>query len=224
MYNEPLTLPTDLEIIELLSQGERQTPANVAAHLDRDRRYMSDRLRNLEDRGYLRDAPPAERSGMYELTDLGAIAAFHIPKYVRNHHNIFHAMTENIHENQPENTFYPDLIKLDDSEKIALQKLDNLEGLTVPSKLDIEIVHEAGYSPRTSGDALIALYYHGLADRIENMDVYEITDRGEIAMELIFDGVSDSVELTDRLRKTYTDDEKERLNTIMNECNSVGEA
>lgn len=217
MYDKPLTVSTDLEILELLLSGDRQTPANVAAHLGHDSRYMSERLRNLEERGYIRDAPPAERSGMYELTDLGAIAAFHIHTYVRDYHNIFHAATEIILDKQPKNAFYPDLITIEDADRTALHELNKVEGLTVPSELHIEIVSDAGYAPQTANEALYSLFYHGLAERVENMDVYRITERGAKAVELLFEDVTDPVEFTDRLRETYSDDEKERLNILVDE-------
>ncbi len=217
MYGKPLTVPTDLEILELLLTGDRQTPANVAAYLERDSRYMSERLRNLEERGYIRDAPPAERSGMYELTDIGAIAAFHIHTYVRDYHNIFHAKTEIVLDKQPENAFYPDLVTIDDPDRIALEQLYNAEELTVPSKLHIEIAYDAGYAPQTANEALYSLFYHGLAERVDNMDVYRITERGEKVMNLLFEDVTAPVELTDRLRETYTDDEIERVNVLRDE-------
>lgn len=214
MNEKPLTIPTDLEILELLSTGDRQTPANVAAHLDHDSRYMSERLRNLEDRGYIRDAPPADRSGMYELTDLGAIAAFHIHTYVRDYHPIFRATTEYILDNQPGKTFYPDLILIEGADRIALRELHKREGLTVPSELHIEIAHDADYAPLTANEALYRLFYDGLAERVDNMDVYRITDRGEKAMDLLLEDVTAPVELTDRLRETYTNDETERLHIL----------
>ena len=214
MYHEPLTIPTDVEIMKLLSNGNRQTPANVAAHLDHDPGYMSERLRNLEKREYIRDAPPAERSGMYELTKLGKIVAFHIHTYVRGYHNIFHAKSEIILEEQPEKGFYPDLTKLDDTDLTALAELDITEGMTVPSHLEFEIVVEREFSPQTTAEALFSLHYHGLAERIDGMDVYQITERGERVAELYRDGVREPTELTERLRETYSDDEKDRLDIL----------
>lgn len=215
MQNEPLTTPTDLEIIELLSTGLRQTPANVAAHLEHDSRYMSERLRTLEKRGYIRDAPPADRSGMYELTKLGTIVAFHIHAYVRDYHNTFHAISNILLEEQPEDGFYPDLIKIGDADHAALDKLNETDGLLVPSKLEIDIVHDRGYSPQTSGEALYTLSYHGLAERVEGMDVYQISKRGEKVVNLLSEGVADPVKLTDQLRETYTADEKDRLDVLL---------
>lgn len=217
MYNNPLTVPTDPEILELLSNGDRQTPANVAAHLDRNPQYMSQRLRMLEERGYICDAPPADRSGMWELTDLGTIAAFHIHTYERGYHNIFHAATETILNQQPEDAFYPDLIVTSDPSRTALFELNSRDGLIVPSELHIEIAHDAEYAPQAAGEALYSLYYHGLAERVDDMDVYRITDRGEKAADLPFEELTDPVELTDRLRETYTDNETERLRTLQAE-------
>lgn len=215
MKNEPLTTPTDLEIIELLSTGDRQTPANVAAHLDRDSRYMSERLRSLEKREYIQDAPPAERSGMYELTKLGSIVAFHIHTYVRDHHNTFDAISNLLLEEQPETGFYPDLIIIEDAADVALHRLNESEGLLVPSKLEIDIVQDRGYSPQTTGEALYTLSFHGLAERVDGMDVYQITERGERTVEFLAEGVTEPVELTDQLREMYSSDEKERLNALL---------
>lgn len=217
MYYDPLTVPTDVEILDLLSNGDRQTPANVAAHLDHDSRYMSERLRNLEERGYIRDAPPAERSGMYELTTLGAIAAFHIHTYVRDYHNMFRGNTEAILDNQPENEFYPDLILTNDANRLGLFELDRAEGLVVPSELHIEFAHDRDYAPIAANEALYSLSYHGLAERVDNMDVYRLTERGEKAADMSIEDLTNPVELTDQLRETYTDDEQERLNTLKDE-------
>lgn len=214
MYHEPLTIPTDVEIMKLLSSGIRQTPANVAAHLEHDSGYMSERLRNLEKRGYIRDAPPAERSGMYELTKLGKIVSFHIHTYVRGYHNIFHSKCKIILEEQPENGFYPDLAKLDDTDLTALAELDSTEGITVPSHLEVELVVEGEYSPQTTAEALFSLHYLGLAERIDEMDVYQITKQGEKAAELYRNGIREPIELTERLRETYTSEQKERLDTL----------
>ena len=214
MIFDPLTTPTDLEIIELLSKGDRQTPANVAAHLDRNSRYMSGRLRDLEERGYIRGAPPAERSGMYEITKLGKIVAFHIHAYVRDYQNIFHGISRYILEEQPEDAFYPDLIKLDETGVDALLEVDSTEGIVVPSHLEIKIVIEGGYAPQTTADALFGLHYHGLAERVDGMDAYQITKRGKKAVELYREGTREPVELTEQLRETYTDEEKERLDIL----------
>lgn len=215
----PLVLPTDRNILKKIQDRDRYTPKLVGLLTDQDPSYCASQLRTFEAREYVKD--PAidygitdERSGMYTLTDIGAIATFHINQYVRDHHDIFHAASRVLIDKQPADTFSPDLIAIDESERIALRKLDQVDGVTIPSELTFDLTHDAGYAPRTAGDALYALYYHGLAERVENMDVYRITDRGETAAELLDDGVTDPVELTDRLRETYTADEKERLDAL----------
>lgn len=215
MMQEPLVTPTDLEIIGLLSTGLRQTPANVGAHLSRNPKYMSERLRGLEDRGYIRDAPPAEKSGMYELTNLGKTAAFHIDTYVRDHHDMFLGACKIILAEQPQSEFYPDLITHDDTHRAALHELNQGESLTLPSDLHIDLCVDADYSPQSAGEALYHLSYHHLAERVDGMDVYRITERGEKVLDLISEGVTEPVKLTEAIREEYTEDEKERLNTLL---------
>jgi DNA-binding PadR family transcriptional regulator len=178
---------------------------------------MSERLRKLEKRGYIRDSPPADRSGMYELTELGAIAAFHIQKYVRDYHNTFHAATEIALDNQPNDAFYPDLVTLDDAGRIVLFELAEAEGLTVPSELHDELMHNEGYSPQTADEELYTLFYHGLAERVDGMNVYRLTERGEKAVNLPREVLTEPIEFTERLRETYPDNEKKRLNTLVDE-------
>jgi hypothetical protein len=72
-------------------------------------------------------------------------------------------------------------------------------------------------SPRGVGEILYGLYYDGLVERVDNMDVYRITERGEVAANLPIDVLTNPVELTDRLRETYTADETERLSILRTE-------
>lgn len=213
MYNQPLTSPTDLEIMDLLSDGRRQTPANMAAYLDRDPAYMSERLRNLEEREYIRDAPPADRSGMYELTDLGKIAAYHINKYVRDYHNVFRSKCERILDNQPQDIFYPDLVCISDEERMILNHMD-LESLNLASELLIEEETDRRYDSRVIIESLYGLSYFGLAERVDGMDVYRVTEHGERAISLFSEDVTAPVEITEQLRETYTNEQKDRLNTL----------
>lgn len=214
---DTLTLPTDKRLIKQLSNGKRETPKNLSVILDADRTYLSNRLRDLEKLGYVSSPGPADRSGMYEITDLGRIVSYHLDKYTRSHHRIFHAGSHVILKKQPDGAFYPDLVILDEPERIALRKLDRVEGVTIPSELSIEITHDAGYAPRTAGDALYALYFHGLAERVENMDAYRITDRGEEVGELLANDIRDPVKLTESLREYYSEDERNRL-TMLTKC------
>ncbi len=215
----PLTLPTDRDILYQIKDKKRYTPKLVVLLLDKDPSYIASQLRKLESRGYVTDPIVEhqisdERSGMYALTSLGIVVTFHLNTYVRTHHHVFDPQSRVVLDNQPENKFYPDLIVLDEPMRIALQRLTKVDGVTIPSELHIEISHDANYSPSTASEALYALHYHGLAERVEEMEVYRITDRGETAAELVSDGVSDPVKVTEHLREAYTDDERQRLNLL----------
>jgi predicted transcriptional regulator len=76
--------PTDFEILQALSDGKRNTAANLAIELDRDRAYLNSRLPVLADYGLLNQVGPAERSGLYEITERGIAAAKHREAYRRD--------------------------------------------------------------------------------------------------------------------------------------------
>lgn len=76
-----LTLPTDLEILEALSDGKRNTAANLAHILDKDRAYLNTRLPMLADSRLVERVGPAPRSGLYEITEKGKIVVQHQDQY-----------------------------------------------------------------------------------------------------------------------------------------------
>lgn len=216
---EQLTLPTDREILQVIDDQNRFTPKLVGLIIDKDPGYMSSELRKLESLGYVTDPAKEyqitdDRSGMYTLTSLGVVARYRLDTYVRDHHRTFHAHSRIILENQPDNAFYPDLVVLDEPTKTALHELSNVDGVTIPSELHIELSHDADYAPQTAGEALYTLSYHGLAERVEEMDVYRITDRGTRATDLLSDGDRDPVELTENLRETYSNTKQELLHRL----------
>lgn len=201
MTDDPLILPTDKEIINLLATGHRQTPANVAAHLGMKNKYASERLRNLRDRGYLHDPGPADRSGMYQITDLGRIVAWHSPTYVRSKHSTFARIAQTIHDNQPDTGFYPDLVYLIDDYRSAIIELNKRDGLVIPSEFSLP-------------QSLYALHVHGLAERKDEMDVYDITGLGERVADLCADDTPGPMKLTEIARETYSEEEHRILNTL----------
>lgn len=69
-----LVYPTDFEILKFLADQGRNNAVNIAVGLDRDRSYINTRLRTLADKDLIERIGPAERSGLYEITDRGAIA------------------------------------------------------------------------------------------------------------------------------------------------------
>jgi DNA-binding MarR family transcriptional regulator len=69
-----LRRPTDFEILDALSDGKRNTGANIAELIEQDRKYVNTRLPALWDQGLLEKIGPHENSGLYEITPLGIAA------------------------------------------------------------------------------------------------------------------------------------------------------
>jgi len=76
-----LVRPTDFEILEALSDGKRNTAANIAYHLDKKRGYVNTRLPVLADYDLIDRIGPAPNSGLYEITDRGLAALSHREQY-----------------------------------------------------------------------------------------------------------------------------------------------
>ena len=66
-----LAEPTDFQILEALSDGRRNTAANLSYVLDKDRSYINTRLPILADYELVRRVGPAPNSGLYEITERG---------------------------------------------------------------------------------------------------------------------------------------------------------
>lgn len=189
---QPLVLPTDKQILTLLANGKRQTPKNVAVHLgeDTDPSYMSGRLRTLEKRGYVYSPGPADRSGMYEITSWGQIAANRIKKYNRGYDALFHTLTIRTAETQipdtdespPKTTdIHPNWIQLTGEEIRAFRKLVDIGGVTIPS--DFPTYFDTDISADDAAEYLYTLHFYGLADRREGMDAYSPTETAKRLME-----------------------------------------
>ena len=84
MTRTTLTEPTDFMILEELSDGKRNTAANLASHLDKDRNYLNTRLTTLADYGILEKIGPAENSGIYQITSRGIAAVQNQTLYQQN--------------------------------------------------------------------------------------------------------------------------------------------
>lgn len=76
-----LASPTDFDILEALSDGKRNTAANIALEIDRDRAYINTRLPLLADHGLLERIGPAPNSGLYEITPRGQAVIKHRSAY-----------------------------------------------------------------------------------------------------------------------------------------------
>ena len=70
-----LVNPTDFQILESLADGRRNTAANLAAAIEKDRNYLNTRLPVLADEGLIQRVGPAEDSGLYQITPRGVAAA-----------------------------------------------------------------------------------------------------------------------------------------------------
>lgn len=66
-----------MEILEALADGKRNTAANLAHILEKDRAYLNTRLPVLADYGLIDRIGPASKSGLYEITEKGRIVAEH---------------------------------------------------------------------------------------------------------------------------------------------------
>ena len=64
-----LTQPTDFEVLDSLSDGKRDVAANIAHRLEKDRAYLNTRLPHLNDYGLVEQIGPAEKAGLYEITE-----------------------------------------------------------------------------------------------------------------------------------------------------------
>ena len=69
-----IAVPTDFEVLEALSDGKRNTAANLAHELERNRSYLNTRLPVLAEHGLLERVGPAPNSGLYEITERGRMA------------------------------------------------------------------------------------------------------------------------------------------------------
>ncbi len=76
-----LASPTDFDVLEALSDGKRNTAANIAIEIDRDRAYINTRLPLLEDHGLLERIGPSPNSGLYEITEKGRAVVEHREAY-----------------------------------------------------------------------------------------------------------------------------------------------
>lgn len=72
-----LVEPTDFEILSYLSEAGRNNAVNIAVALDQNREYMNTRLRRLASHDCVERIGPAENSGLYEITEKGAVALEH---------------------------------------------------------------------------------------------------------------------------------------------------
>lgn len=76
-----LVEPTDFDILHALSDGKRNTAANIAYTIDKNRSYINTRLPVLADYGLVERVGPAPSSGLYVITDRGRAAVRNRDRY-----------------------------------------------------------------------------------------------------------------------------------------------
>ena len=76
-----LVQPTDFDILEALSDGRRNTAANIAHLIEKNRAYINTRLPILADYQLVKRVGPAPNSGLYEITSRGRAALNHREQY-----------------------------------------------------------------------------------------------------------------------------------------------
>lgn len=89
-----LRVPTDFDVLEILNRGKRQTPANVAAHVDKGRQYVRKRIKHLVEHGLATQVGPAPRSDMFVITARGQAALALREDYNHHRHERFEAELE----------------------------------------------------------------------------------------------------------------------------------
>ncbi|MFW6376786.1 MAG: winged helix-turn-helix transcriptional regulator [archaeon] len=76
-----LRRPTDFLILGALDAHGRNVATNLAHHTGKSRKNVNTRLPVLEDYGLVRKIGPAERSGLYEITERGRTALAYRDRY-----------------------------------------------------------------------------------------------------------------------------------------------
>lgn len=76
-----LRQPTDFLILESLEATGRNVATNLASHTGKSRKNINTRLPVLADYGLVRKIGPAERSGLYEITQAGESALAYRDQY-----------------------------------------------------------------------------------------------------------------------------------------------
>lgn len=76
-----LRQPTDFMILEALFAYGRNVATNLAEVTGKSRKNINNRLPMLADYGLVRKIGPADRSGLYEITEKGKVALKHRDQY-----------------------------------------------------------------------------------------------------------------------------------------------
>lgn len=167
-----LVVPTDFEILEAMSNGQRQTAPNLAEILDRRRQYMNDRLSNLSSIELVRKVGPSDRSGMYEITSRGLIALEFREDYEHEKASDFAKLVD-AHQSRLESDY-------EESQEFVLNEIQK----GVPQRLFEELADNCEYDIEHLEETLEELESVGLIQKQEfdSEYYYNITQVGELLM------------------------------------------
>lgn len=167
-----LVVPTDFEILEVMSNAQRQTAPNLAEILDQRRQYMNDRLSNLASMGLVRKVGPSDRSGMYEITLKGLIALEFRDQYGHEKASDFAKLVDT-HLSRLESDY-------EESQEDVLKEIQK----GFPQRFFEELTDNCEYDLEHLEERLEELESVGLIQKQEFNDerYYNLTRAGEIAI------------------------------------------
>jgi len=196
--NMKLVAPTDLEILDTLSV-ERHTTGSIAEETGIRSKYVSERLTQLRDHGYV--LKPYEKSPLVELTDRGKVAAEHLDAYDRTRHDTWSALIDRVLVNQPNDEFLADLVALTPDEIEALNRIHNHSNRTgSPAKHADIAAPTKNVTIDVAVDIADKLQFFNLVEPDESGG-YRVTDRGRKFLQLDADTWGNPVETTRQVRQ-----------------------
>ncbi|MFC7139113.1 hypothetical protein ACFQMA_04580 [Halosimplex aquaticum] len=170
--------PTERRLLNELKDGKRQTPKNLSAVVGDDvtRNYTANALRMLEKKGYTKSPGPADRSGMYTISDLGRIIVDNLEVYTRDFRDEFDTCCRFVLANQPTDAeeVRTDILILGDEDFEVLRGASEVDGLVTGEDLTNEEM-----STKQADRILYRLFFFGLLEQRRGFPVYEVTTRGE---------------------------------------------
>jgi predicted transcriptional regulator len=174
-----LVVPTDFDILEEMSGGQRETAPNLAKMLEHRRQYMNNRLSHLAGIGLVKKIGPSERSGMYRITSLGNKALDHRDEYEDVSSECFSNLVKGVEEVESNSKYETILSTLTEQEA---RYLDELADLTALSRDELQAI-------------LQSLELRGLVNRIDE-EKYEVTAVGERVLQSIRESSSEARRVT----------------------------
>jgi len=110
---------TDFEILRLCSEN-RETPVNLASHLDIEPNYASTELSKLRRQDFIERPGPASNSGMNQTTKLGEFVLLKRDKYEHERTELFMVLVRRTSERADEFDIEPEDVLCYSSEAVRI--------------------------------------------------------------------------------------------------------